>query len=114
MAALDSGGDLDDLREVCTPEVVEGWRTAMEGFAFTDRRFTIEDLVADETKAAILWTNTGTHTLEFAGIPATGQRTSGRGAAFFHFEGHLISSVVTYYDSEDLIRQLGATVTPPH
>lgn len=113
MAALNSSGDLDDLDEVCSPEVAKGWRAAMQGFEFSDRTFTVENLVGDESKVAILWTNTGTHTREYAGIPATGKRTSGRGAAFFTFDGVKITEVVTYYDAEDLLRQLGATISPP-
>jgi steroid delta-isomerase-like uncharacterized protein len=114
MDALRSGGDLAVLDQVCTPEVAQGWRQNLEGFSFSDRHFTVEDMIAEDAKVAILWTNTGTHTREYAGIPATGKRTSGKGSAFFTFDGDgKIAAVDSYFDAEDLFRQLGATINPP-
>ena len=37
-------------------------------------RFVIEDQIAEGDKVVTRWTATGTHTGEFAGIPATGKR----------------------------------------
>ena len=39
-------------------------------------RFVIEDQVAEDEKVVTRWTATGTHTGEFAGIPATGKAFS--------------------------------------
>lgn len=112
MAALGSSGELDDLNEICSTEVAEGWRANMEQFSFTERTFTIDDIVEDGAKVAILWTNTGTHSSAYAGIPATGKQTTGHGSAFFTFDGGKIVNVVSHFDAEDLFRQLRATITP--
>ncbi|MCW2810722.1 MAG: hypothetical protein JWP61_1180 [Friedmanniella sp.] len=113
MAALASTGDLDDLNEVCSPEVAHEWRTNMESFAFSDRTFTVDELVADASRVAVLWTNTGTHTAPYAGIPASGKKTTGHGSAFFSLSGGTITKVTTYFDAEGLFRELGATIQPP-
>jgi steroid delta-isomerase-like uncharacterized protein len=113
MAALESSGKLDDLNEICSTEVAQGWRANMEQFSFTDRTFTIDDLVEDGAKVAILWTNTGTHSSAYAGIPATGKQTTGHGSAFFTFADGKIVNVVSHFDAENLFQQLGATISPP-
>ena len=114
MEALKSSGDLNVLDEICTPEVAQGWRQNMEGFSFSNRDFTVKDMIAEDAKVAILWTNSGTHTCDYAGIPATGRRTSSKGSAFFTFDGAgKIAAVISYFDAEDLFRQLGATISPP-
>jgi steroid delta-isomerase-like uncharacterized protein len=113
MAAINSDGDLDDLNEICLPPLAEEWRANMEDFAFTERTFTVDDVVADGSKVAILWSIAGRHTGEFAGIPPTGKRTSDTGAAFFTLHEGKIAKLVTHYDAEGLFKQLGATITPP-
>jgi len=113
LVALESSGALDDLNEICSTEVAQGWRANMERFPFTDRTFTIDDLVPDDAKVAVLWTNTGTHSSLYAGISSTGKQTTGHGSAFFTFEGGNIVNVVSYFDAEDLFRQLGATIDQP-
>jgi steroid delta-isomerase-like uncharacterized protein len=113
MAALSSSGDLDDLNEVCSPEVAQGWRTNMEEFSFTERTFTVTDLVSSGSKVAILWSSTGVHTSPFLGIPATGKDTPSRGSGFFTCDGGRIVDVVSYYDTEAMIAELGATIEPP-
>jgi steroid delta-isomerase-like uncharacterized protein len=113
MAALESRGDLADLDQVCSSEVADAWRGAMEAFSFTDRTFTVDEMIAAGSKVAILWTTTGRHTSDYLGIPATGRRTSNHGSAFFTVDGGRITDVVSYFDSDGLLRQLGATIQPP-
>jgi steroid delta-isomerase-like uncharacterized protein len=114
MEALKSSGDLNVLDQICTSEVAQGWRQNMEGFSFSDRDFTVEDMIAEDARVAILWTNAGIHTRDYAGIPATGKHTTGKGSAFFTFDGDgKIAAVASYFDAEDLFRQLGATISPP-
>jgi steroid delta-isomerase-like uncharacterized protein len=112
MAALESGGDIDVLSDICVPSVATEWRTNMEDFSFTDRTFTVDDMVAEGSKVAILWTISGTHTGEFAGLPPTGKRTSNTGSAFFTFDGGKIADLVVHYDADSLYKQLGATINP--
>ena len=112
MAALESDGDLDVLSDICLPSVATEWRTNMENFSFTERTFTIDDMVTQDRKVAILWTITGTHTSEYAGLPPTLKRTSNTGSAFFTFEDEKIADLVTHYDADSLLEQLGATIIP--
>lgn len=112
MAALESDGDLDVLTEICLPSVATQWRANMENFSFTDRTFTIDDMVAEGSKVAILWSIAGTHTRDFAGLPPTGKRTSNTGSAFFTFDGGKIANLVVHYDADNLYKQLGAVISP--
>jgi steroid delta-isomerase-like uncharacterized protein len=84
----------------------------MENFAFDDRVFTVDEVVAEGPQVAILWTTTGTHTRPYAGLPPTGRRTSNTGSAFFTFDGGRIAAVVAHYDADRLYEQLGATIRP--
>jgi steroid delta-isomerase-like uncharacterized protein len=112
MAAIESDGDLKDLTETCVPSVAEEWRANMENIGFTERTFTVDEVVVDGSKVAILWTIAGRHTGDFAGIPPTGKRTSNTGSAFFTLHDGKIAELVTHYDAEGVFRQLGATITP--
>ena len=112
MAALESDGDLDVLNDICVPSVATEWRMNMENFSFTERTFTVEDVVTGDRKVAILWRITGTHTSDFAGLPPTGKRTSNTGSAFFTFDDEKIANLVVHYDADNLYEQLGATITP--
>jgi steroid delta-isomerase-like uncharacterized protein len=42
--------------------------------AFPDSQFTIDDMIAEGDQVVTKKTLTGTHTADFAGIPATGKR----------------------------------------
>ena len=44
--------------------------------AFTPMQFTIEDVIAEGDKVVVRWTNAGTHSGEFMGIPATNKEFS--------------------------------------
>lgn len=44
-----------------------------------DARFVIEDQIAEGDKVATRWTATGTHTGEYADIPATGKHSASKG-----------------------------------
>jgi ketosteroid isomerase-like protein len=112
LAALASDGDLAVLDELCTPEVALGWQQAMSSFGFSPRTFTVDKTVVEGDQVAALWSSSGTHSGDHAGLPATGRQTVSHGSAFFTFVDGRISALVSYYDAEDLLRQLGATIQP--
>ncbi len=60
------------------PSDREGGKMWLQAFAnaFPDARFTIEDMIAEGDRVATKKTFAGTHTGEFAGIPATGNHVS--------------------------------------
>jgi|SRR6476661_4737121 hypothetical protein len=112
MGALESRGSLDVLDEICTPAIAEEWRATMEDFAFTDRTFTVDQIVAEGSQVAILWSINATHTGEYAHLAPTGKHTSNTGSGFFTFEEGRIADVVSHYDADGLYDQLGAAVRP--
>ena len=111
MAALESDGDLDVLSDICLPPVATEWQTSMENFSFSEMTFTVDEIVGEDSKVAILWTIAGKHTGEFNGLPPTGKRTSNTGSAFFTFEEGKIAELVVHYDADSLHEQLGAILT---
>ena len=79
-------GRIEVLDELCQPDYVEhsplpGQGPGVGGLkqrlarlrAAFDPNFTIEHLIADGDKIAVMWTNRGTHRGEWFGIPPTGK-----------------------------------------
>jgi predicted ester cyclase len=60
------------------PSDREGGKKFLWGFlnAFSDSRFTIDDMIAEGDRVVTKKTFTGTHTADFAGIPATGNKVT--------------------------------------
>jgi steroid delta-isomerase-like uncharacterized protein len=75
--------------------------------SFPDVHFTIEDIVADDDKAAIRYTFNGTHHGPLRGIAPTGKSTSVAGAVFFHFAAGKVIEQRGIWDSLALMQQLG-------
>ena len=81
-------GDLQGMAEFWSPDMIHHTRGGSHGFesvlnivsgfmqAFPDLHFTIEDIVADGDRVASRMTATGTHTGEYMGKPATGNKVS--------------------------------------
>lgn len=77
--------------------------------AFSDVENTVEDVIGEGDKVVTRWTLRATHTGDFRGIPATGNRITLTGIGIFRFseEGKVVES----WDSMDqlgMMRQLGA------
>ena len=53
---------------------------------FSDVQWKIEDIIADEEKAAVHWLLTGTHDGEFLGIKPTGNKISVSVMNFYYFD----------------------------
>ncbi len=79
--------------------------------SFPDVHFTIEDIVADEDKAAIRYTFNGTHHGDLKGIAPTGKSASVAGAVFFHFAEGKVTEQRGIWDSLDFMQQLGVVST---
>lgn len=62
---------------------------------FSDVRWKIDDIIADENKAAIRWILTGTHDGEFLGIKPTGIKIKTTVMNFYYFnkEGKIINDI---------------------
>jgi len=83
-----NNGDAERVGELVTPEYVEhdplpgqgnGRDGVVDRFSMIVGRlaphFTMEDVIAEDDKVVVRWTNAGTHVAEFAGIPALDNRS---------------------------------------
>ena len=68
----------------------------------------IDDLIAEEEKAAKRWSASGLHDNTFAGIPATGKKVSFSGASVYRLVNNRIAESWYIYDMLGLLQQLGA------
>lgn len=91
-------------------------RTGIDGFldyvdqvrgALGNYRSEICEMVDQGDKIAVRMIFSGDHQAEFFGVPATGQRISWNGAAFFSFRDRRISSLWVLGDVDGVKRQLG-------
>lgn len=76
--------------------------------AFRDLTYTMEDVVADENKAAAYWTMTGTHVGTWNNIEPTGKDVSIQGMTFYKFADGKIVEAKVQNDVIGLMRQLDA------
>jgi steroid delta-isomerase-like uncharacterized protein len=75
--------------------------------ALGDYRSDIGEMVEGPDKIAVRMTFSGDHQAEFFGVPATGQRISWHGAAFFTFRDGRISALWVLGDIDGIKAQLG-------
>ena len=118
-------GDLDALDELAVSNYQEndplpGQRSGLDGLK--DRvsilrggltsTYTIEDIIAEGDRVVVRWTNSGTHTGEFLGIPPTNKEFSFGGADIHRFEDGKMAEHWHVVDQLALLTQLGL-VPPP-
>ena len=75
--------------------------------AFPDVQITIEEMIGEGDKVAILWTFQGTHRGPFQGIPATGKSVDWAGLDLYTITDGKITALVRKADSRSLLQQLG-------
>jgi steroid delta-isomerase-like uncharacterized protein len=80
---------------------------------FPDLHVTIDEIVAEGNKVAIWYTVQGTHRGEFEGIPPTHKQVKWFGFDLLSLESGRIAEGRFVSDLLGLLRQLGATVSPP-
>lgn len=76
--------------------------------AFPDMIFTIEQMVAEDDKVAILLVGRGTHEGELHGMPPSGKRVTIGGTAIHRIEGNKIVETYQVVDRLSLREQIGA------
>jgi steroid delta-isomerase-like uncharacterized protein len=81
--------------------------------AFPDLHVTITEILAEGDKVAIWYSVQGTQIGDFEGIRATGKQARWSGADLFRIEKGKITECRFVDDSLGLLRQLGATLSPP-
>jgi steroid delta-isomerase-like uncharacterized protein len=116
-----NSNDLDALSEVVaeevrTPKIMPGMKPGLEGgkqvhattlVGMPDWQTMIDDLIAEADKVVARITMTGTHTGDFWGIPATGNRVEFTGIYIVRIAN---GKIVEHWGEEDgvsLLQQLG-------
>lgn len=100
------------VNDSLTPEVASGIAAlkavlARYSTAFPDAQYTIEDLVVDETKAAVRWSARGTHSGALGDLMPTGKVVRVTGMDVYHFRDGKIVEVWTNWDALGFLQQLG-------
>ena len=87
-----------------------GFREQVRQFrsAFPDGHTQIDDLIADDDKVVLRWTDGGTHRGEFMGVAPTGKRVTMTGIDIYRIEQGKIAEYRCSEDELGLLRQLGA------
>ncbi len=121
-------GNLDQLREIVSPAVVDHDPGPQQGpgaqgyidlfaemrAAFPDLQATPEHITADEDTVAMAYTISGTHDgADFQGIPRSGKKIKARGVQIARFKD---GQMVERWGSSDelgILKQLGAEPKKP-
>jgi len=93
----------------------EGERQTILGTleAFPDLQITIDTMIAEDNKVALLTSYDGTHTGTLMGqIPPTGAEVHMTGGVLFHFADGKIVEAWSFADMLGLMQQIGATSPP--
>ena len=77
-----------------------------------DPQFTIEDVIAEDDKVVVRWTNSGTHTGAFLGIPPTGRSFSIAGIDVYRIEEGKLAEHWHVVDMYGQMVQLGLLPAP--
>lgn len=117
--------DLDQLDQLATQDYIEhdplpGQGTGLPGLRDRvtalvnglDPTFTIEDVIAEDDRVAVRWTNSGTHVAEFLGIPATGRSFSIAGIDIYRLEDGKLAEHWHVVDMYAQMIQLGLLPAP--
>jgi predicted ester cyclase len=82
--------------------------------AFPDRRFVVEDMIAEGDKVSARFTMRGTHKGEFRGIAPSGTELTMTGIDMIRLsEGKMVEDRVEV-DQLGMMQQLGAVTSPQH
>lgn len=81
--------------------------------AFPQMEFLVESRLVDGDNVAVHWSQTGTHTGEFCGLPGSGRTFVLPGAFFMTFRDGMITNMRSIYDFTGLLLQLGILKAKP-
>ena len=118
-------GRIDVLDSIAKADYVEhnpfpGHGQGLEGLrqrvnmlrAAFDAQFTLEQMIAEGDKVAVLWTNRGVHKGDFLGIPASGKHFTIQGIDVHHIRDRRMSAHWDVVDTYSLLIQLGVLPAP--
>jgi predicted ester cyclase len=87
-------------------------RISMVRAAFNPR-FTIEHLIAEGDKVAVMWTNEGTHVGEWFGFAPTGKRVTTHGVDIHLLRDGRLAEHWDVVDTTNFLSQVGILPAPP-
>ncbi len=91
----------------------EGARQVMKTYvrAFPDLHFDVEQMLASGDHVVTRWRATGTHRGELMGVQPTNRHAETHGCTVGEFKNHKIVREWLYWDTGNLLRQLGVLPT---
>jgi predicted ester cyclase len=121
------GGDVAALTEVIHPNIVDhhgppgappgragmAWSLRMLQAAFSDQRWELHQVIADDDTVVLHGTFHGRHTGQFMGLAPTSRTVAFRQVHILRFQDGLGIEHWAVPDDLDLARQLGAIPRPP-
>ena len=81
--------------------------------AFPDGSMTVDQMIAEGDRVAVLWTGRGTNTGEGNGLPATGKKAVIRGITIWRIVDGRIREEWSAFDELSLMTQLGLLPSKP-
>jgi len=115
LAVLDevNASDLVSHNASTTMQGLEAFKQFLSLYlsAFSDARFTVEDLIAEGDRVVARHTFRGTHTGDLMGIPPTGKQVSGTGIQITRIANG--KAVEQWFNGDDLglMQQLGVVAS---
>jgi steroid delta-isomerase-like uncharacterized protein len=120
-----NGRDLAQLDQLAVPDYIEhdplpGQGSGIRGLKDRvtalieglDPTFTIEDVIAEDDRVVVRWTNTGTNVGDFLGIPATGRSFSVPGIDIYRLDEGKLAEHWHVVDMYGQLIQLGLMPAP--
>lgn len=112
--------DLAGYATVCSPEVAEAWaRDTPKAYAlWGTHHVDVTDMVAEGDKVWCRLATRGGHSgtwdgVPWQGVPPTGKPWTNSGIFFLRLANGKIVEQEGLFDELNLLKQLGATITPP-
>ena len=116
-------GDMSALDAIVSPDLVlhrrvntdvqghAGLKQAVSDFrsGLPDGHFTVDEMIAEGDKLVVRWTLTGTHRGAFAGVAATGKRSTTTGTTTLRFAGGKVAEYWAHWDGLGWLQQIGKT-----
>jgi steroid delta-isomerase-like uncharacterized protein len=113
-------GDVDAIDEIAAADYNEhdplpGQGTGRDGLrdrvtalrVGLEPKFTLEDVIAEDDRVVVRWTNSGTHVAEFLGIPATGKSFTIAGIDIYRVQDGKLAEHWHVVDQLSMMGQLG-------
>jgi len=99
----------EDVAEAAPSRGPEGARAAAARYlrAFPDLELTAEEIIVQDTRAALVWQARATQRGPFMNIPATGRSVEFRGVSVLTIAGGQVTHSLSIWDVAGLLRSLG-------